>query len=137
MSACAICGREGRWELHHLTGKDDQGTYLDPRLTIPLCHDHHTLCSDDWNTLDLAKVEIRLTMLDRVELRLLRLAQGLARIDAGQGGGTIWGRMAAAVNEWARELHRFREGLDDVYPDWRSHLGLYPPGENGVSPMEA
>ena len=137
MSACAICGLEGSWRPHHPTGRDDQGIYLDPLLTLPLCHDHHTLCHDDWNTLDLAKVELRLTLLDRVEMRLLRWAEALARIDAGQGGGTIWGKAAAAINEWARELHRFRRALDDLYPDWRSHPSLYPSGENGVTPMEA
>ena len=47
MTACAVCGRVGRWQHHHLTGRDHTGSYLDPDLTVPLCHDHHTLCDDD------------------------------------------------------------------------------------------
>lgn len=51
MRSCAICRRVGRWVWHHPTGTDAVGRHLDPDLVIALCHDHHTLVHDDWNTL--------------------------------------------------------------------------------------
>lgn len=136
MSVCTVCARDGRWQANHLTGRDDKDNYLDPDLTNPMCHDHHTLWGDDWYTLEIAEVAERLTLVERVELRLRRLAQGLARIDAGQGGNTLWGSLAAAAASWAKELDRFHRALDEQCPDWRSHPGLYQSGENEETPTE-
>lgn len=110
MTACAYCGREGRWQNHHLTGKDDQNRYLDPKLTVPACHDDHTLSSDDWNTFRLMTVDGSLPWVERVELRLRRLGCEFARMDLAQGGETLWGRLAEACARWANELRRYAGG---------------------------
>jgi len=125
MRVCAVCGREGRWQGHHPTGKDDADVYFDVELTVPLCHDHHRLCHDDWHTLDLAGIDRRLTLIERVELRLRRSAVAWSRIDAGRGGGTLWGKLASAFVVWANDLRRFRLNLDRVTPDWRADPGFY------------
>ena len=96
MSVCAVCDREGLWRGHHLTGRDDADTYLDVDLIVPLCHDHHMLCHDDWHTLELVGIDHRLTLIERVELRLLRIAAALSRIDP-----------------------------DRLAPEWRSDPGFY------------
>ena len=74
MSVCAVCGRKGRWRGHHPTGRDNEDRHLDVELIVPLCHDHHMLCHDDWYTLDLAGIDGRLTLIERVEVRLRRSA---------------------------------------------------------------
>lgn len=128
MTACAYCGRDGRWQHHHLTGRDDQNSYLDPSLTAPACHDDHTLSGDDWHTFRLMTVDRTLTLVERVELRLRRLGCEFARMDLAQGGGTLWGRLADGCVRWANELGRFVECLDDRWPDWRTVGGFYPDG---------
>lgn len=40
LGPCAICGRPAR-ELHHPTGRDAEGRYLDPRWTVPVCLSCH------------------------------------------------------------------------------------------------
>lgn len=72
MTGCLICGREGRWQLHHPTGRGADGEYLDPGFTVPLCHDHHTLVHDNLKTLGLEGD--RPIALGRVALRLTRSA---------------------------------------------------------------
>ena len=125
MRVCAVCGRDGRWRGHHLTGRDDADVYLDVELTAPLCHDHHMLCHDDWHTLELVGIEHRLTLIERVELRLRRAAVAWSRIDTGHGGGTLWGKLASALVVWANDLRRFWINLDRVAPEWRSDPGFY------------
>lgn len=137
MIRCEMCGREGRWQAHHPTGKDclrhhpgGEGCdcFLDPNLTVPLCHDHHTLCHDDWYTLGVAQPEGDLTWAERVELRLRRLAEALGRIDQTRGGESLFGKLASALVRWADELRRFIRKLDDYAPGWREDQGFYPSG---------
>ncbi len=127
MSVCAVCGRKGRWRGHHPIGKDNEDRYLDPDLIMELCHDHHQLCHDDWHTFDLEKVKGRLTLIERVELALRRLAPALARVDAGGGGDTFWGRLAATCVMLAVALRRVVDALDELFPEWRSHPVFYEP----------
>ena len=125
MSVCVVCDREGLWRGHHLTGRDDADTYLDVDLSAPFCHDHHMLCHDDWYTLDLVGTDHRLTLIERVEVRLGRSAMAWSRMDAGRGGGTLWGKLASAFVVWANDLRRFRISLDRLTPEWRADPGFY------------
>jgi hypothetical protein len=80
---CAHCGIEGAVG-HHLTGRDAQLRYLDPRLTIPLCHDLHVLVHDDLRAVGVDDPPHRVTaqqpLVELVAIRLRRLATGLGRI---------------------------------------------------------
>jgi len=80
---CAYCGSEDVTG-HHITGRDTQLQYLDPRLTVPLCHDHHYLAHDDLRVAGVddpaAGTSPRLPFVERVELRLRRLAVALGRL---------------------------------------------------------
>ncbi len=68
-----------------------------------------------------------MTLIERVELRLRRIAAALSRIDAGQDGGTLWGKLASAFVVWANDVRKFRINLDRVAPEWRVDPGFYPP----------
>ena len=85
------------------------------------------LCHDDLHTLHLAGIDDRLTLIERAELRLRRSAVIWSRIDAGQVGGTLWGKLASAFVVWANDLRKFRINLDRLTPDWRADPGFYPP----------
>jgi hypothetical protein len=126
VSSCHICGRPAT-RIHHPTGRGPDTEYLDPQLTIELCHSHHELCHDDWHTFELENVSGPLTVVEQVAVGMRRLALTLARVDAGEG--TFWGRLAGALVEWARRLEGFVALLDERLPDWRAHLAL---GGNGM-----
>lgn len=128
-----ICGERANRRLHHPIGRDEKARQIDPDLVMELCHDHHMLCHDDWYTFELVEVTSRLTLIEVVELALRRLAPALARIDAGQGGDTFWGRLAATCVMLAISLRVTIEVLDSQYPEWRSNPMLYRP--TGRLPM--
>jgi hypothetical protein len=116
----------GRWKRHHLTGRDHTGGYLDPELTVPVCHDHHTLFHDDWHTGGVHAPSHELSLIERVEWRLRRAAAGLARIPAQDDRPSLLGMLATALAAWAAELGRFRRHLDQAMPEWRTDRGFYP-----------
>jgi hypothetical protein len=41
MNRCLDCGASGPVELHHVTGRGDDGKYLDPEWAWPLCTSCH------------------------------------------------------------------------------------------------
>lgn len=105
---CLICGAEIT-EAHHPTGRDLQGAYLDPRFTIPLCHDHHLVIHDDWWTLEVQDQTPRnggrrLTGVERVELRLRRLAIDGGRLAIADPQRGRIARLAECSKRWADEL---------------------------------
>lgn len=103
MSVCEVCGRKGKWQSHHPTGRNHADEYFDPEFTVALCHDHHTLCHDDWYTLNLAKSPASRGV-GVVEFRLRRAAATLARIDrTGKGVLTrVAGFLVACADDLAR-----------------------------------
>ncbi len=122
MSRCAVCGRQGRRE-HHPTGTDEEGRYLDPKMTVPLCHDHHYLLHDDTKTLDIETPTEPLTEVDVAVLRLRRTAATLARIGAGIDPQPIIHMLIGPMTRWADDLDRLSERLDAQYPGWRQVAG--------------
>ena len=126
MMACSFCGREGLWRPHHPTGRDHQGDYLDEDLTLAACHDHHSLCHDDWYTLGLDKVDRPQSLVELVAFWLRRLSCCLARLDASNGGDTFWGALAQPLARRADELALFVRRLDERDPTWRDDPGFYP-----------
>ena len=124
---CIFCGRLSE-RRHHPTGKDEHDRYLDPEFTVPTCHDHHELVGDDRRTLGLETSDLPLTLLDRVELRLRRMAIDAARL-AQRHPENRWFALAAELAaRWAGELAAFRHHLDQRDPGWRDDPGFYPRG---------
>lgn len=106
MSVCEACGRKGLWQGHHPTGKNHGDVYLDAEFTVRLCHDHHTLCHDDWYTLGIANAPEGLTRQRAVELRLRRCAATLARIEPDPNALTL--RVARFLVDCADDLNQSR-----------------------------
>src|SRR5215207_5879034 len=125
---CVICGRPVK-RHHHLTARDAHASYLDKALWVGVCHDHHELAHDDWHTAKLETTTSPLTWLERVEVRLRRLAMFLARLVEPFPENRLWAVLAACVEGWAGELRRHRRCQDARDPGWRSDPGFYPPGE--------
>ena len=124
MNACDACGAEG-CQFHHLTGRDDQGRYLDPESSLPLCKDHHPLAHDHWKTLDLEVATRRLTTFERIEIGMRRCAATLMVLDGGTGT-TVFGVLAALLVKWANQLAAGTRRLDERDPTWREDRGFYP-----------
>ncbi len=102
MSFCQACNRRGTWQGHHPTGRNAPGEYFDPEFTVNLCHNHHTLCHDDWHTLGVANAPAGATRQQEVELRLRRLAATLARLDRGKN--ILLGDLASVLVDCADDL---------------------------------
>src|SRR5579862_9294448 len=122
---CSYCGRAVE-RLHHPTGKDEGNRYLDREFTVPTCHDHHELLGDDRRTLGLEATDAPLTLLDRVELRLRRMAIDAARLARAHPGNRWFELAAKLLARWAGELAAFRRHLDVRDPTWRDDPGFYP-----------
>jgi hypothetical protein len=122
---CIFCGRPVE-RIHHPTGKDKHNRYLDRQFTVPVCHDHHELLGDDRHTLDLETPGAPLTWLDRVELRLRRLAVDAARLATSHPNNRWIALAAELLVRWAGELAAFRRHLDERDPGWREDPGFYP-----------
>jgi hypothetical protein len=123
---CEFCG--GPFDrLHHPTGRDHLGHYLDPMLVLRADHDCHEFVHDDWRHERLDKLQRPRTVVEYIAIRLCRLAMNLGRIDQSQGGGTFWGLLATAMQRWADELEDHVRRLDERYPGWRDDRGFYRP----------
>ena len=128
MKACAVCGRVGLWDEHHLTGVDHNGEYLDPEMTVPLCHDHHELIGDDTKTLNIEVPDSPLTEIEKVALRLRRLSVSLARIGSGMDPQPIISVLLEPLTTWADTLGGAVKRLDQGLPEWRQ---IDMPGSGG------
>ena len=126
---CAYCG--GKHPLtHHATGRDHQLRYLDPSLTIPLCHDHHQLVHDDLRAAGVddpqTRAAIRLSFVERVEVRLRRLAVAIGRLASMFPGVTFLAHLAERLKRWADELSWDLAARDARDPGWRTDPRFYP-----------
>jgi hypothetical protein len=128
---CLWCGAAG-WRGHHPTGRGPDGEYLDPELRLPYCHDHHELSHDDWRTLEVHasgrsdEPERGLCFIERVALRLRRLAATVGRLAEAHPQYKWLAAGARALKCWADELACFVAVLDKRDPGWRSEPAFYP-----------
>ena len=123
---CEFCGGPAD-HLHHPTGRDHLGRYLDIMLVLRADYDCHAFVHDDWRHERLDKLQRPRTIVEYLAIRLRRLAMNLGRLDRAQGGGTFWGLLATAMQRWADELDDHVRRLDERYPDWRDDGGFYRP----------
>src|SRR3954454_16196616 len=114
---CLRCGRPAA-EEHHLSGSDETGSHIDPELVVWLCPPCHRGDHNTRHILDLEKVSGTLSVPERIELCLRRVAAFLASL--GEPWAILATRLAAAMSGWADDLAAFRLKLDDRYPDWRA-----------------
>jgi hypothetical protein len=114
---CFRCGST-RAELHHVTLRDGAGVRLDPDLVVPLCHDCHWQDHDFLRALGLQYAEGGLAIVERVELRLRRVAVFGYRMSKGDPA-SFWYRLANAAAQWADELRAHTSRLDQTTPEWR------------------
>jgi len=119
-----FCGRPFD-ELHHGTGRDHEGQYLDRMLVMPSDHDCHVFAHDDWRHEKLDELDGPHTAVEYVAIRLRRIAMNLGRIDQHSGRQTFWGLLADAMVSWAEELDAHVRALDERDPTWRND-GRFP-----------
>jgi hypothetical protein len=128
---CLRCG-DAACRGHHPTGRGPDTRYLDPDLTFPSCHDDHELYHDDWRTLGIDDSqrrndpEQRLAFIERVALRLRRLAVTAGRLAETYPQAKWLAAGARALKRWADELAWFISALDRRDPGWRSEPAFYP-----------
>jgi hypothetical protein len=123
---CLFCGQHGCAE-HHATGRDEDGTYLDPDLRGRLCEKTcHPLVHDDWNTAGVRDRVTPATFLDSLLLRLRRTALFLGRLAPNIPGplGELLARLAEALAVWAASLATALAALDATFPTWRTTPGV-------------
>lgn len=101
LGSCVICGRPAR-ELHHPTGRDAEGRYLDACWTVPLCLACHRQDLPLWRDFGLD------ALTDPVVARLGRDAFFLGRLvlsGAGLDPELVVGLHSSLVAAWqaARE----------------------------------
>jgi hypothetical protein len=71
--------------LHHETGRDADGEYLDPELVLPLVRDQHVLEHQIWRMTGIGE-NLRA---DSNWLRCCRMGQQLVRLGKFHGDGTV------------------------------------------------
>jgi hypothetical protein len=128
---CLWCGSSD-CRVHHPTGRGPDGRYLDRDLRFPCCHDHHELSHDDWRALGIHDLgrnqapERKLARVERVELRLRRLAVTVARLAEAYPQHEWSAAFARALKQWADELARDIAARDKRDKEWRSDPSFYP-----------
>jgi hypothetical protein len=133
---CPFCGGDASVG-HHMTGRDRDDRYLDPRLAPSTCHDDHELIHDDWRTLGVddrlskkereqARAAGPSTLVERVEMRLRRAAVFFSRLAAQHPEWPWLAATAEALRRWADELARDIAARDQRDPGWRDEPGFYP-----------
>jgi hypothetical protein len=122
---CAKCQRPYN-QAHHPTAKDHLGAYLDRDFTVPLCHNHHTVVTNDAYTLGLQVVTYDLTYFDRNLYRLLRTAATFARFDPDAPAPIDCGTFHRLTTRWAEDQRRGVRILDEIYSQWRSSPRCFP-----------
>lgn len=81
---CPFTGEQAD-ELHHLTGKDHSGAYLDPLLVVPLTRDQHVIEHQGWYRTGIGEHETG----DLTDLRLRRAGQLLIRLGQHHGERSV------------------------------------------------
>ena len=130
---CVLC-EAGDCSGHHLTGRDQNGHYLDPDLIVRHCHDHHTHAHDDWSVLGVQDPPEKTKqaaapprpLIERVELRLRRLAVFFGRFAETHPESVWFAALARRCKRWADELRAHITAQDGRDPDWRSDPAFYP-----------
>jgi hypothetical protein len=117
---CIRCGRRGE-QQHHLSGRDEGGDQMNDDLVVWLCRPCHLGDHNTRHILELEGVAGPLSIPERVELCLRRVAAFLAHL--GAPWDVLSGSLAAAMSGWANDLAAHRLKLDKHYPDWRTLLG--------------
>jgi hypothetical protein len=117
---CVRCGRPAD-EEHHLSGSDDTGAHMNPELVVCLCRPCHRGDHNTRHILELEHVKGRLTVPERIELCLRRVAAFLATL--GAPWTVLTEPLAGVMSGWADDLATFRFKLDGRYPDWRAEIG--------------
>lgn len=125
------CGKPAG-ELHHPTARvaGDGSPYLDSGFRVPACHDDHALIYDDQRRMldlepDLAGDDA--TILDRLEVRLRRVAAFIGRVGETIGIAVLVALMmglATYFERWANELGSAIAILDSAVPGWRTLPGI-------------
>jgi hypothetical protein len=113
---CVLCKRPAK-DQHHPTLRDAQGERLDDELKVPLCRSHHLAAHNKLRVLDLQRAYGGGSGVERVELRLRRMAVFLA--DMAPTYGEFFMLLAAAMTRWADELQQDGRALDRRDPSWR------------------
>jgi hypothetical protein len=94
---------------------------LDDDLVVWLCRACHLHTHNTLRVLELERAIGRLSAVERVELRLRRVAALLT------GLGGVWSvlavPLAAAMSRWADDLAGHSRCLDRHYPGWRTETG--------------
>jgi hypothetical protein len=117
---CIHCGAIAK-DAHHLTLRDENGERLDEELTAPFCRPCHLAEHNVLRVLELEGITSRLSAVERVELRLRRVAVFLARLDLGYR--EVWTGLAAALTSGADDLAADTRRRDVRDPDWRDADG--------------
>lgn len=125
MSACLVCGAEP-CDRHHVTGRDGADRYLDPDFVFPLCHDDHEQQHDDWRTQGLCDVPVRLSFVERIEVRLRRLATFAGRIAEAHPEWTWASILARTLSIWADDARADIQARTARDPEWREDPRFYP-----------
>src|SRR5271154_2787479 len=117
---CLLCPDPSD-DRHHVTGRDANGHYLDPKLTGPVCHSCHELVGEDWNTADVPDSAAADTFLGSLELRLPRTASFGGRVAevAPDPLSTFLAWLATHLAAWANRLRGSIDALDQNAPGWR------------------
>ena len=116
---CLVCGAPGD-DRHHPTGRGPDGRYLDRQFTAAGCHDHHELWHDDLRSVGIDGPAGGLTVLERFELRLRRLALLLGRLEGAGALHRLLRVLADVCVRWADELRAEIGRLDRAVPAWRT-----------------
>ncbi len=121
---CLLCP-DSPEDGHHVTGRDRDGRYLDPKLTGRLCHSCHELVSDDEHTAA-TQDAVSDTFLGGLELRLSRSASFVGRVAQAvpEPFATFFGWLATHLAGWASRLRASLAALDQNAPGWRAIPGV-------------
>jgi hypothetical protein len=126
------CGQPAA-ERHHPTARvaGEGSPYLDPGFWVPACHDDHALIRDDQLRMadfepDLTHTDV--TILDRLEVRLERVAAFIGRVAEVLQVAVvvaILAGLATYLERWGNELTTAIAILDAGMPGWRTLPGMH------------
>jgi hypothetical protein len=85
------------------------------------------LVHDDWQTLDLAAIRHRLTVVERNELRCRRAAVVFARAAEQHPDHPLYAPLTRTLVDWADEQAQGIRYLDQRHPGNRADAAFYPP----------
>ncbi len=117
---CVRCGSPGDHH-HHPCGSDDAGAHMNPEFVVWLCKPCHLGDHNARHILELEYAKGRLTIPERIELCLRRVAAFLTSLR--DPWAPLTTPLAVAMSRWADDLAGFRRRLDVRYPGWRTEIG--------------